>query len=118
MRQDLEKFYESCEECKTHCNSRPQKDNEISMTSLFENFFPNQRVQIDCAEKGMDNYLVMCDVMSGFFQVYCVPKKSAEQAILKVREWSSFWRKPFEILADGGPGFRKLSKKRLPSLVS
>ena len=75
MRQDLEKFYESCEECKTHCNSRPQKDNEISMTSLFENFFPNQRVQIDFAEKGTENYLVMCDVMSGFFQVYRVANK-------------------------------------------
>ena len=54
----------------------------------------------------MDNYLVMCDVMSSFFQVYRVPNKSAKQAILKVREWSSFWGKPFEILADGKPGFR------------
>ena len=76
------------------------------MTSLFENFFPNQRVQIDFAEKGNDNYLVMCDVMSGFFQVYRVANKSAEQAILKVREWSSFWCRPFQLVADGGPGFR------------
>ena len=103
MRQDLQKFYESSEECTTHRNSRAQKDNEISMTSLFENFFPNQRVQIDFAEKGTENYLVMCDVMSGFFQVYSVPNKSAEQAILKDREWSSFWGKPFEILVDGVP---------------
>ena len=56
------------------------------MTSLFENFFPNQRVQNNFAEKGLDNYLVMCDVMSGFFQVYRVPNKSAEQASLKVEE--------------------------------
>ena len=63
-----------------HRNSRAQKDN--AMTSLFENFFPNQRVQIDFAEKGSENYLVMCDVMSGFFQVYRVANKSAEQAIL------------------------------------
>ena len=86
-----------------HRNSRAQKDNVISMTSWFENFFPNQRVQIDFAEKGSENYLVMCDVMSGFFQVYRVANKSAEQAILKVREWSSFWGRPFEIIADGGP---------------
>ena len=89
MRQDLQKFYEKCEECTMHRNSRAQKDNEISMTSLFENFFPNQRVQIDFAEKGSESYLVMCDVMSGFFQVYRVANKSAEQAILNV-EWSSF----------------------------
>ena len=38
MRQDLQKFYEKCEECTIHGNSRPQKDNEISMTSIFENF--------------------------------------------------------------------------------
>ena len=70
------------------------------MSNLFNNFYPNQRVQIDFAEKGLDSYLVMCDVMSGFFQVYKVKNKSAAEAILKVREWSSFWGKPFKILAD------------------
>ena len=48
----------------------------------------------------------MCDVMSGFSQVYQVANKSAEQAILKVREWSSFWGRSFQLVADGGPGFR------------
>ena len=48
----------------------------------------------------------MVDVMSGFFQVYRVKNKSASEAILKVREWSSSWGRPFEILADSGPGFR------------
>ena len=59
------------------------------------------------AEKGPDNYLVMCDMMSGFFQVFKVRNKSASEAILKVQEWSAFWGKPFQILTDSGPGFRQ-----------
>ena len=77
------------------------------MGNLFENFYPNQRVQIYFAEKGTDNFLVMVDIMSGFFQIqYKIKTKSSEQAILKVREWSSFWGIPFEIVTDSGPGFR------------
>ena len=72
MREQLKHFYESCDACTMHRNSRPQKSNEISMSNLFNNFYPNQRVQIDFCEKGLDSYLVICDVMSGFFQVYRV----------------------------------------------
>ena len=77
MREQLEKCYETCEACTVHRISRPQKSNEISMENLFNNFFPNQRIQIYFCEKGADNYLVMVDVMSGFFQVYKVKNKSA-----------------------------------------
>ena len=68
MKEQLQKCYETCEACTVHRNSRPQKSNEISMGNLFNNFYPNQRVQVDFCEKGADNYLVMVDVMSGFFQ--------------------------------------------------
>ena len=96
MCDELVRYYEACEECTIHRNSRPQKSNEISMGSLFENFYPSQRVQFDFAERGLDEYLVMCNVMSGFLQIYKVKNKSAEQAILKVREWSAFWGKPLD----------------------
>ena len=55
MREQLKQFYESCVACTLHRNSRPQKSNEISMSNLFNNFYPNQRVQLDFAEKGLDN---------------------------------------------------------------
>ena len=116
MRNQLKDFYENCNECTLHRNSRPQKSNEISMSNLFNNFYPNQRIQIDFCEKGRDDYLVMCDVMSGFFQVYRVKNKSASEAILKVREWSSSWGKPFEILADSGPGFRQTFEEECQKL--
>ena len=54
--------------------------------------------------------------MSGFFQIYKVKNKSAEQAILKIREWSSFWGRPFEILADSGQGFRNTFKEEASKL--
>ena len=59
----------------------------------------------------------MCDVMSGFFQIYKVKNKSADHAILKVREWSAFWGKPFEILADSGPGFWDTFEEEASRLV-
>ena len=54
--------------------------------------------------------------MSGFFQIYKVRNKSAMEAFLKVSEWSACWGKPFEILADSGPGFRNTFKEEAAKL--
>ena len=51
------------------------------MENIFENFYPNQRVQIDFAERGQDNYLVMVDFMSGFVQIYKTKNNSTAEAI-------------------------------------
>ena len=59
------------------------------MSSLFENFFPGSRVQIDFARKGNEDYLVLCCQMSGFMQVYNCRNKSTEEALLKLRKWSA-----------------------------
>ena len=42
---DLDKFYNQCQNCALNKDSKPQKKNEINMSSLFENFFPGNRVQ-------------------------------------------------------------------------
>ena len=83
------------------------------MGSLFENFYPNQREQIDFAEKGTDNFLVMVDVMSGFFQIYKVKIKSYEQAILHP---SGEDRLRLSQTVDRGSGTPLL--RRLPSFAS
>ena len=70
------------------------------MSSLFENFSPNIRVQIDYAEKGNENFLVICYQMSGFGQVYKTRNKSTEQALLKLREWGANFGFPLVLLAD------------------
>ena len=69
--------------------SRPQNPNEVNMTSLLENFYPGSCVQIDFAERGNDYFVVLCCQMSGFMQVYKTRNKSTEEALLKLREWST-----------------------------
>ena len=54
MRVDLEYHYNQCKECTENRISRPQKKNEINMSSLFDNFYPGSRVQMDFAEQ--ENY--------------------------------------------------------------
>ena len=83
------------------------------MGSLFKNFYPNQREQIDFAEKGTDNFLVMVDVMSGFFQIYKVKIKSYEQAILHPSGEDRLRLSQTVHQGSGTPFLR-----RLPSLAS
>ena len=43
-----------------------------------ENFFLGNHVQIDFAQKGNEDYLVLCCQMSGFMQVYRCCNRSTE----------------------------------------
>ena len=56
MRAELDSYYSQCQECTQNRISRPQKQNQINMTSLFENFFPGSCVQIDFAQKDNDKF--------------------------------------------------------------
>ena len=48
----------------------------------------------------------MVDQLSGFMQVYRCKNKSTEEALLKVREWSSsFGYFPMTLVCDSGPSF-------------
>ena len=76
------------------------------MSSLFENFFPGNRVQIDFAQKGNEDYLFLCCQMSGFMQVCKCCNKSTEEALLKLREWSVNIGFPMTLAADSGSSFR------------
>ena len=61
---------------------------------------------MDFAERGTENFLLMCCQMSGFMQIYKCPQKSTEQALLKLREWSSNYGAPMTVVSDSGPAFR------------
>ena len=43
--------------------------------------------EIDYAERSGENFLVICNQMSGFLQVYKCKNKSTSEALLKLREW-------------------------------
>ena len=47
MRGVLEACYNHCQPCTENRNSRAQSGNEIDMGDLFDNFFPNNRVQME-----------------------------------------------------------------------
>ena len=82
-----------------------QKKIEIDMSNLLENFFPGSRVQIDFCQKGNEDYLVMVCQMSGFMQVYSYRNKSTEEALIKLREWSSSFGFPMTLVAGSGLSF-------------
>ena len=99
MKAELDSCYSQCQECTKKRISRPQKQNEINMMNLFENYFPGSRVQIDFAEKANDDFLVLCDQMSGLMQIYKCRNKSTEIEGVECNLWFShdprcrFWTK-------------------------
>ena len=86
--------------------NRPQMKNEVDMSNLFHNFFPGGRIQMDFAERGTENFLVIVCQMSGFMQIYKCPQKSTEQALLRLREWCAQYGAPMACVSDNGPAFR------------
>ena len=68
---------------------------------------PGQRLQVDYAEKGNGNYLMIVDSLSGFMQAYKTPRKSTEDAIKCLRDWASRWGMPYEVKSYNGAAFRK-----------
>ena len=76
------------------------------MRTHLENLFPGNRVQINFCQKGNDYYLVLCCQMSGFMQVYRCRNKSTEEALLKLKEWSSNFGFPMTLVTYSGISFR------------
>ena len=61
-----------------------------------------EEVQIDFAQKGNNDYLMMADALTGFIQAFPVKNKSTAEAVTKVREWSSVFGRPYRIKCDSG----------------
>ena len=68
---------------------------------------PGQTLQVDYAEKGNCNYLMIVDYVSGFMQAYKTSRKSTEDAIRCLRDWASKWGITYEIKSDNGASYRK-----------
>ena len=86
------------------------------MRDVFANFYPNEEIQIDFAEKGNDNFLMMADTLTGFIQAFPVRNKGTAEAVLKVREWGTMFGRPYRIKCDSGPGFRNTFKEEMKGL--
>ena len=60
MRQEIKETYQKCQPCTEFRNSKPQKSNEISQRDVFSNFFPNEQIEVDFAEKGSRDFFTNC----------------------------------------------------------
>ena len=116
MRDDLLERYKNCEECREHKPSKAQMHNEISQNNMFDNYLPGQKVQIDYAVKGNQNYLSMVCALTGFIKVFKTANQSKNEVMRCVREWVIFYGMPYAIKADSGPSFRLAFKKDLEEL--
>ena len=67
---------------------------------------PGQRLQVDYAEKGNSNYLMIVDSLTGFMQTYKTPRKSTKDVIKCLRDWVSRWGMPYEVKSDNRAAFR------------
>ena len=86
IRNDLRKTYENCPECTQHRISHPQKHNELSYRNIFANFYPNELLEIDFAQKDGRDYIVIVCSLTGFLKAYRVKNKGSEEAIIRIRK--------------------------------
>ena len=85
MKKSLQKKYEEYEQSHPH---KATPHNQVSSECIFQHFMPGQRLQVDYAEKGTGNYLMIVDSLIGFMQAYKTPRKSTEDAIKCLRDWA------------------------------
>ena len=97
IKQTLKKKYEECEACQQNKASQATPHNQVSSIDLFQHFMPGQRLQVDYAEKGNGNYLMVVDCLTGFMQAYKTPRKSTEDAIKSICDWAGHWGMPYKI---------------------
>ena len=116
MREAIKRNYEHCKPCTENRASRPQVENEISMKNIFDHFYPGEEIQIDFAQHGTQDYLVVACVLTGFIQVYEVKNKTAASAVAVVKEWSATFGRPYRIKCDSGPGFRQTFESEINAL--
>ena len=77
---------------------------------------PGQHLQVDYAQKGNGNYLMILDSLPGFMQAYKTPRMSTEDALECVRDWASHWGMPYEIKSDNAACFRQGWEQELGKL--
>ena len=81
--------------------------------NIFANFYPNELLEVDFAQKGCrDNIVIVC-ALTRFLKAYPVKNKGSEEAILRIREWGTCFGLPYQIKCDFGPGFRETFERKM-----
>jgi hypothetical protein len=116
MRRDLKQEYDNCAECQENKMSKASEHNEISMDNIFQNFIPGQQVELDYAQRGNQDYLMIICSLTGFMQAYKTANKGTNEAVKGLRQWGSQYGMPYIAKSDGGPSFRETWKDELKKL--
>ena len=82
----------------------------------FQNFIPGQQVELDFAQRGNQDYLMIICSLTGFMQAYKTANKGTNEAVKGLRQWGSQYGMPYIAKSDGGPGFREAWKEELKKL--
>ena len=106
MRRDLKQEYDNCSKCQENKMSKASEHNEISMGNIFQNFNPGQQVELDIAQRGNQDFLMIICSLTGFMQAYKTANKGTNEALKCLRQWGSQYGMPYIAKSDSGPSFR------------
>ena len=81
MKADLQQIYRECPSWQDNRESKANEHNEIGQTNIFENFLPGQQVELDYAQKGENNYLMIACSLTGFIQILKTYNKGTDEAV-------------------------------------
>ena len=70
-------------------------------------------MELDYAQKGCNNYLMIACSLTGFIQAYKTSNKGTDEAIKGLRTWSASFGMPYSAKSDSGPAFRQAWKEDL-----
>ena len=112
----MKSVYENCQSCAENKTSKANESNEVSYENIFRNFIPGQQVEMDYAERGNQDYLLMVCSLTGFLQCYKTQNKSTAEAIKCLRTWAAQFGLPYSAKSDSGPSFRSTWEEELGKL--
>ena len=61
--------------------SKASEHNDVSMENIFQNFIPGQQIELDFAQRGNQDYLMIVCSLTWFFQAYKSANKGTNEAI-------------------------------------
>ena len=53
----------------------------MSYKDVFSNFYPNEMIECDFAQKGSRNFMLIVDKLTGYLQAFEVKNKSSSEAV-------------------------------------
>ena len=115
MSKEIEKIYESCEECIQEGLSKVHK-RAIVIPEDLSLLAPGESVSMDYASIENKKYLILKDKATGFLHAKITKDQTASEAQKVVHEWAFTFGIPHVIKTDIGPAFRDSFKSYLLGL--